>query len=122
MNTSEVAQKYVALCKEGKNEECLETLFARDAVSIEAAASPGGDRTAKGVDAIRGKGKWWVDNHIVHKAELFGPYPNDDRFAVRFLYDITHKPSGKRLTMDEVGLFTVVNEKITREEFFYPVG
>jgi hypothetical protein len=27
-----------------------------------------------------------------------------------------------RFTMDEVGLFTVVNGKITREEFFYPVG
>ena len=122
MNTNEVAQKYVALCKEGKNEECLETLFARDAVSIEAAAPPGGERTSKGLDAIRGKGKWWVDNHTVHKAELFGPYPNDDRFAVRFLYDITNKPSGKRLTMDEVGLFTVANGKITREEFFYVAG
>jgi hypothetical protein len=95
---------------------------AGDAVSIEAAAPPGGERTAKGLDAIRGKGKWWVDDHTVHRAELFGPYPNDDRFAVRFLYDITHTPSGKRLTMGEVGLFTVVNEKITREELFYPVG
>ncbi len=38
------------------------------------------------------------------------------------VYDITNKPSGKRFTMDEVGLFTVVNGKITREEFFYPVG
>ena len=53
---------------------------------------------------------------------MSGPYPHDDRFAVRFLYDVTDKPSGKRFTMDEVGLFTVVNGKITREEFFYPHG
>jgi len=53
---------------------------------------------------------------------VFGPYPNDDRFAVRFLYDITNKPSGKRLTMDEVALFSVKDGKIVREEFFYPVS
>ena len=50
------------------------------------------------------------------------PYPHDDRFAVRFLYDITNKPSGKRMTMDEVGVFTVANDKIVKEEFFYAMG
>jgi SnoaL-like domain len=122
MTANEVAKRYVELCKEGKNEECLQTLFAKDAVSVEAAAPPGGDRTVRGLEAILGKSKWWRDNHTVHKAEAFGPYPHDDRFAVRFVYDITNKPSGKRLAMDEIGLFTVVNGKITREEFFYPVG
>jgi hypothetical protein len=122
MSANEVAKKYVELVKEGKGEECLETLFAKDAVSVEAAAPPGGERITKGLEGIRGKSKWWRENHTMHKAEVFGPYPHDDRFAVRFLYDVTNKPSGKRLTMDEVGLFTVVNGKITREEFFYSVG
>lgn len=122
MTTNEIANKYVELCKEGKSEECLSTLFASDALSVEAAAPPGADRVTKGLDAIRAKSKWWNDNHSVHKAEVFGPYPHDERFAVRFLYDITNKPSGRRFTMDEVGLFTVVKGKIAREEFFYPVG
>lgn len=122
MNAQEIAKKYVALCKEGKNEECLDSLFAKDAVSVEAGAPPGMDRTSKGLEAIRAKSKWWTDNHTVHKAEVFGPYPHDDRFAVRFVYDITNKPSGKRMTMDEVGLFTVENGKIAREEFFYTMG
>jgi SnoaL-like domain len=122
MSTNEVAKKYVELCKQGKSSEILDTLFAKDAESVEAHAPPGGDRTAKGLEAIHGKSKWWTDNHTVHKAEVFGPYPHDDRFAVRFLYDITHKPSGKRLTMDEVGVFTIVNGKIAREEFFYQGG
>ena len=117
--TLEVAKKYVALCKEGKNEVILSELFTADTVSVEAGAPPGQDRAAKGLDAIIAKSKWWRENHTVHSAELFGPYPHDDRFAVRFLYDITHKPSGKRLTMDEVGLFTVSNGKIIKEEFFY---
>ncbi|HKQ69782.1 MAG TPA: nuclear transport factor 2 family protein [Polyangiaceae bacterium] len=121
-NAHEVGKKYVALCKEGKYDEIIELLFTKDAVSVEAGAPPGGEREAKGVDAIRGKGKWWADNHVVHKSELTGPYPNDNRFAVRFVYDITHKPSQKRFTMDEIGLFTVENGKITREEFFYTGG
>jgi ketosteroid isomerase-like protein len=115
----EVGKKYVALVKENKHEECLAELFAKDAVSVEAGAPPGQDRTAKGVDAIRAKGKWWTDNHTVHKAEVAGPYPHDNRFAVRFTYDVTNKPSGKRFVMDEVGLFTVENGKIAVEEFFY---
>ena len=80
------------------------------------------ERTAKGLDAIRAKGKDWTENHIVHRAEVNGPFPNENRFAVRFIFDVTDKPSGKRTTMDEVGLFTIENGKITREEFFYPTG
>ena len=120
--TLEVGKKYVALVKEGKNEVILDELFTKDTVSVEAGAPPGQDPTSKGLEAIKGKSKWWRDNHTVHSAEVSGPYPNGDRFAVRFVYDITHKPSGKRLTMDEVGLFTVANGKITKEEFFYTAG
>src|SRR6185369_8061742 len=121
MNANEIGKKLVELCKAGKNDECQESLYAKDIVSVEAAAPPsGGDRTAKGLDAVRAKGKWWGENHIVHKAEVFGPYPHgEDRFATRFVYDVTNKPSGKRFTMDEVAVFHVANGKIVREEFFY---
>jgi ketosteroid isomerase-like protein len=120
--TLDTAKKYVALCKEGKNDVILDELFTPDTVSVEAGAPPGQDRAARGLEAIRAKSKWWRENHTVHTAEVFGPYPHDDRFAVRFLYDITHKPSGARIKMDEVGLFTVSNGKITKEEFFYTMG
>lgn len=122
MNDQEIAKKYLDLVKQGKHEECLASLFAKDAISVEAAAMPGMDRISKGLDAIRAKGKWWTDNHTVHKEEVFGPYPHDNRFAVRFYYDVTNKPSGQRIAMDEVGLFTIENGKIVREEFFYSQG
>jgi ketosteroid isomerase-like protein len=122
MTTNEIGKRYVALCKEGKSAVCLDELYAGDAVSVEAAAMPGMDRTSKGLDAIRAKSKWWTENHIVHSAEVTGPFPHDDRFAVRFAYEVTNKPSGKRFAMDEIGLFTIENGKITREEFFYPTG
>ncbi|HEY0467025.1 MAG TPA: nuclear transport factor 2 family protein, partial [Polyangiaceae bacterium] len=60
--------------------------------------------------------------HEVHSAKVDGPWPNGDRFVVRFGYDVTNKPSGQRLQMEEAGLFTVENGKIVREEFFYTTG
>ncbi len=122
MTNLEIGTKYVAMCKEGKFDECITSLFAPNAVSVEAVAPPGQERTSKGIEAIRAKGKWWADNNTVHKGEVSGPYPHDNRFAVRFVFEVTNKPSGKRTTMDEVGLFTVENGKITREEFFYTSG
>jgi len=119
MSTMDVAKRYVELVKAQKNEEALEELFAKDAVSVEAGAPPGQERSKQGVEAIRAKGQWWIQNHVVHSAVVDGPYPHDDRFAVRFTYDITFKPHDKRFTMNEIGLFTVKDDKITKEEFFY---
>src|SRR5665213_1232019 len=106
MNAHETGKKYVAFCKEGKSAAALDELFSKDAVSVEAGGPPGMERTAKGIDAIRAKSKWWAENHEVHKAEVVGPFPHDDRFAVHFTYDVTNKPSAKRFTMDEIALFT----------------
>jgi ketosteroid isomerase-like protein len=123
MSTNEIAKKLVSLCKEGRNDEATKTLYAEDVESVEAAAPPSGDRIARGLPAVIAKGEWWANNHVIHSAETFGPYPHgDDRFAVRFLYDVTHRPSGKRLTLDEVAVFHVANGKIVREEFFYPTA
>jgi hypothetical protein len=122
MSALEVGKRYVALCKSGKFEECLAELFAEDAVSVEAGGPPGMDRTAKGLAAIRAKGEWWQNNHVIHSIDITGPYPNGDRFAVRMVFDVTNKPSGQRMNMDEIALFTVQGDKITSEEFFYTMG
>src|SRR5688572_22158651 len=103
MSALEIGKRYVALCKESKYDECLDELFAENAVSVEAGGPPGMDRTAKGLKAIREKGDWWRDNHTVHRAEVSGPYPNENRFAVRFFFDVTNKPSGQRIDMEEIG-------------------
>jgi len=119
MSTMEIAKKMVALCKEGKNEEAVSTLFDEDCESIEAGAPNGMERGVKGIAAIKGKGEWWFNNHEIHSSEVFGPWPHDDRFVVGFRFDVTNKPSGQRMQMDEVGLYTVKNGKIVKEEFFY---
>jgi ketosteroid isomerase-like protein len=119
MSTMDIAKRYVELVAQHKYEECINELFAKDAVSVEAAVPPGRERSARGVEAIRAKGEWWANNHIVHSASVDGPYPHDDRFAVRFAYEVTFKPENKRFPMEEIGLFTIKDGKIVKEEFFY---
>ena len=121
MTTAAIANKYVELCKKSKNHEA-KALYADDAVSVEAFAPPGSDRVSRGLAAIGAKGEWWIANHDIHSAIVAGPWPTDDKFIVGFKYDITFKPTGKRTTMEEMGLFTVQGGKITREEFFYTTG
>ena len=121
MTTLEIANKLVELCKQGKNHEA-KALYAEDAVSVEAFAPPGMDRVSKGLAAIRAKGEWWSSNHEVHSAVVAGPWPLDDKFIVGFKFDFTNKPSGKRMTMEEMALYTVQGGKIVREEFFYNSG
>ena len=119
MTTVDVAKRYVELVEQQKYDECLDELFTDDAVSVEAAGPPGQDRTARGMEAIREKGKWWADNHIVHSTAVSGPYPHGDRFAVYFQFDLTFKPENRRFSMSEVGVFTVEDGKIVKEELFY---
>jgi ketosteroid isomerase-like protein len=123
MNVREIGNKLVGFCREGRNLESIDMLYSPDIVSIEAGAPPGQERVVKGIDAVRAKNKWWTENHEIHSAETSDPYPHgDDRFAVRFVYDVTDKSSGNRMKMDEVAVFTVANGKVVREEFFYSMG
>lgn len=121
MDTLEIANKLVALCKAGKYDDA-QVLYAPEAVSVEAGAPPGQAREAVGLAAIKAKGEWWVANHEVHSAQVAGPWPHDDRFIVGFRFDVTMKPTGQRFTMEEMALYTVKDGKIVREEFFYSNG
>jgi ketosteroid isomerase-like protein len=122
MNTLEIGKKLVELCREGKNEEAVNTLLADDVVSVEAGGPPGADPVTKGIAGVRGKGVWWRENHDIHSAKVEGPWPNGDKFIVRFTYDVTFKPQSMRFTMEEAALYTVANGKIVKEEFFYTMG
>ena len=119
MSTLEIANKLVELCRQGKNMEALDTLFSRDIVSVEAVSMPGMAQETKGLPAVKAKNEWWISNHEVHSASATGPWPHGDRFIVGFQYDVTNKPSGKRMKMDEAALYTVNDGKIVKEEFFY---
>ena len=117
MNTQEIANDMVALCKQGRFNEAGEKYWADDVLSVE--AMPGDMHEMHGKTAVRGKGEWWTAHNTIHGVEVDGPYVNGDQFAVHFKMDVTPNDTQQRTTLDEVGIYTVRNDKIAEERFFY---
>lgn len=117
MNVRDVAVGFTDMLKEGRDAEAAATYNAPDIVSLEAMDGP--MAKVAGADGVRQKGEWWVANHEVHSAAVQGPYLHGDQFAVHLAYDITRKADGQRISMAEVGLYTVRDGRIVEERFFY---
>ena len=117
MTVKDIADDITAMLRAGQADEAGEKYWAADVVSIE--AMPGDMAEVRGVEGVRAKGEWWTSAHEVHAMEVEGPYLNGDQFAVRMKMDLTVKESGERITMDEIGLYTVKDGKIAEERFFY---
>ncbi|QOV89051.1 nuclear transport factor 2 family protein [Humisphaera borealis] len=123
MSLREVGKKLVELCRKGQNIDAITQLYSKDIVSVEAIEGQGMPREMRGIDAVLGKGKWWFENHEIHSAEVGNPvFHGNDRFACVMKYDVTFKPANKRMKMEEIALYTVADDKIVREEFFYDMG
>jgi len=115
MSLQTVARKFVELCNQGKNFDVMHTMYAPDIVSVEAS----GQETAGQAPVIQ-KSERWAANNTIHGEKVRGPFFNGtNQFAVHFTFEITPKSTGKRITQEEVGVYTVKDDKITREQFFY---
>ncbi len=117
MNTEQVAQKVVELTRKQAWYEALETLYADDIVSVEARTMDGSSPETRGVKGVREKVDWWTNQMQVHSFKSSDPFVAHDRFVVRYDIDVTDKDSKKRMQMSEVGVYTVKDGKIVREEF-----
>ncbi len=117
MSVQTVAQKFVELCRQGKNFDVMRTLYSPDIVSVE-----GGGQETVGQGPVIKKSEDWVSDKTFNGETVAGPFyngANPDQFVVYFTLDITPKATGKRITLEEVGVYTVKGDKITREQFFY---
>ena len=117
MNTEEVANKLVELCRKGDFRGGDGNLYAKDIVSVEAHEMENMPAEMRGIDQVRGKTDWWEKNMEVHSAKVGGPFVARDTFVVQFDIDVTDKSSKKRMQMSEVGIYTVKDGKVAREEF-----
>lgn len=122
MSAEKIGTELVRLCQQGKNLEAVEKLYDRDVVSKEVVSMPGMPAEMKGITAVLEKNKWWMDNHVVHSKDIKGPFPHGEKFAVYYMYDVTNKKTDERMKMDEVGLYSVKNDKIVAEEYYYSTG
>ena len=117
MNTEEVANRLVELCRKGEWMKAVDDLYAKDIVSVEPHAMENMPAEMRGLDQVRVKTEWWEKNFEVHSSKIGGPFVVRDKFVVQFDVDVTEKASQKRVQMSEVGIYTVKDGKVAREEF-----
>jgi len=119
MSVADVGNGLVSLCREGKFLDAISQYYSDDIVSVEPFGNEQMPAETSGIEAIRGKNQWWMDNHEVHSMEVAGPYISEDGFANKYTMEVTPKMTGTRMKMTEVGVYTVRDGKIVREEFYY---
>ena len=119
MSVQSVAERFVELCRQGKNFDVMRTMYAPGIVSVE-----GDGAETSGQQAVIRKSEQWATDNDFHGETVRGPFYNgaggaDNQFAVYFTLDVTRKSTGRRVTLEEVALYTVDADKITREQFYY---
>lgn len=118
-STKAIAEELVALCSARRNLDAISKFYSPNIVSVESVGSEEMPKEQTGIDAIRKKNEWWFENNEVHSAEVNGPFVGEDQFAVQHTWDTTFKPTGQRMQMTEMALYTVKDGQIVREQFFY---
>ena len=123
MSTGNVARRLIELCRAGQFNRALEELYAQDARSIEMdGMSDGAFATVSGLDAIRQKGRQFESSLTeVHGITVSDPLIAGPFFTIALGVDATYKEGGRR-AMKEVCVYEVRDDKIVREQFFYPVS
>jgi hypothetical protein len=117
MDTKEVGQKVVELVRKQAWHEALDTLYDKNVVSVEAFTFDGSSPETRGIKDVREKVDEWLDMMQIHSFTANGPFVANDRFVVQFDAEITNKKSKERRKLSEVGVYTVKDGKIVREEF-----
>jgi len=115
MSLQTVGKKFVDLCNQRKNFDVMNTMYAADIVSVE----PTGKETVGKTPVIE-KSKRWAAANEIHGETVRGPYFNGpDQFAVQITFEVTRKDTGENMKLDEIAVYTVKDDLITREEFFF---
>ena len=117
MNTQEVANQWLDMCKQGQNLECVEELYAENVISKEMPGYP--DEIVTGRQNVWDKSKAWLDNVVeYHGGDISEPVVAGNHFTCKMSFDVTFKDSGRQ-QMEEVCVFEVQDGKIASEQFFY---
>ena len=117
MTTQEVADKYIALNREGKGMQALEELFSDDSYDVEPKGAPV-ERT-EGKEALIKKHEQFGEMvEEVHGMEISDPVVADNFFSCSMKMDVTYKGM-PRMTMEEICLYEVKDGKIIASHFYF---
>lgn len=120
MQTQELAQSIVDLCRARHGIEAVTKRYADNVVSNEGPGSPGPARV-EGIEAVLGKNHWWYENHDVHDLRATGPFLSGEEgvFSILFEIDVTQRFSGDRIQMNEIAVYRAQDGKVVEETFMF---
>ncbi|MEM7667135.1 MAG: nuclear transport factor 2 family protein [Pseudomonadota bacterium] len=118
MPIDQLAKDFTAAVAED-NAEVYQSYWSDNIVSLEPQDDSPMARV-EGREALLQKHAWWESNAEMHDVTTDGPYVFGDQFAIRYSMDVTF--DGDRSQMSEVGVYTVKDDKIVEERFFYGSG
>jgi len=117
MTTKEIAERLVALCRQGAFETAQKELYATDAINIEPYATATFAKETKGLAAILEKGKKFTAMiEEVHSISVSDPLVAGSSFACAMQLDLTIKGHG-RMSLNELCIYEVKDGKIISEHF-----
>jgi hypothetical protein len=116
MDTRQVAQRLVELCRQKNYVQAVDELYADDASGREDYA---GEGEMNGKPAIREASVNWLATYDLPEHQVDAPLFCGDGFAVRFTGRMVKKDGTGAHPYEEIGIYTVKNGKIVRQEFFY---
>lgn len=115
MSLKAFAQRVVDLCNQGKNFDVMNTMYDPNIVSVE----PTGKETVGKTPVIE-KSKKWAAANTIHGETVLGPFfSGSDQFATQTTFEVTRNDTGQRATLKEISVYTVKDNLITREQFFF---
>jgi len=113
MTTQQIADRLVALCREDKNLDCINELYAENATNSES------NTIKTGREAILQKNiNWFNSVETLHSTIISEPIVTGNFFALTMDLDATYKQHG-RFVMREIGVYEVKDGKIISDQFFY---
>ncbi|MBC7400451.1 MAG: nuclear transport factor 2 family protein [Mucilaginibacter sp.] len=120
MSTQEVAEKLVQYCREGKNVDAINELYADNIVSKEMEGVPNNVTTGK-ANVLAKTIDWYNSVEEIHSGVISDPLVAGNHFTVTMDMDVTYKKSG-RMPMSEIAVFEVKDGKIVADQFYYNIG
>ena len=61
--TAAIAHELISLCRAGHNIDAIEKFYSPNIVSIEPMGNEKTPAETRGIDAVRKKNEWWVENN-----------------------------------------------------------
>jgi hypothetical protein len=116
-----VAHDFTVLLLAGKAEEAADKHWAQDIVVLKPSIL-GDDAVQQctGFDSARSRLTKWLQHNKIEDISIDGPCITGNQFALFVDMQILNIASGKVKDFSEIATFTVRDDKIVEERFFYP--